>query len=163
MPDLKTLRRRLSTGDYLLASAIVMFALLAIALHNSVSGLGDMATGIRETGAAVESSGRATATEIRASVGRAADAVGALPVVGGPVGDAVRDTADRSAATVERETRINGRLLVQSGRQGEQDVRMTARLVGWLAFLIPTVLLLAQWIPRRLPAWRGEVSTSPSP
>jgi hypothetical protein len=114
-----------------------------------------MATGIKETGVAIERSGKATAGEIRVSVGRAADAVGALPIVGGSVGDAVRDTADRSADAVERETRANGRLLVESGAQGEKDVRTTARLVGWLAFLIPTILLLAQWIPRRLPEWRA--------
>lgn len=149
------LRARLSTGDYLIAAAIVLFALLAMALHSSVSGLGEMATGIKETGVAIERSGKATAGEIRDSVGQAADAVGALPVVGGSVGDAVRDTANRSAQAVERETRANGRLLVESGAQGEADVRTTARLVGWLAFLIPTVLLLAQWIPRRLPAWRA--------
>ena len=149
------LRARLSTGDYLIAAAIVLFALLAMALHSSVSGLGEMATGIKETGVAIERSGKATAGEIRDSVGQAADAVGALPVVGGSVGDAVRDTANRSAEAVERETRVNGRLLVESGAQGEEDVRTTARLVGWLAFLIPTVLLLAQWIPRRLPEWRA--------
>ena len=155
MPDLETIRRRLSTGDYLVAAALVLFAVFAFALHSSVSGLGEMATGIKDTGTAIERSGKATADEIRSSVGRAADAVGSLPVVGGSVGDAVRDTADRSADAVERETAVNGRLLVESGRQGEEDVRTTARLVGWLAFLIPTILLLAQWVPKRLPAWRG--------
>ena len=155
MPDFKTIRARLSTGDYLVAAAILLFAMFGIALHSSVSGLGEMATGIKDTGTAIESSGRATAAEIRSSVGRAADAVGSLPIVGGSVKDAVRETANRSAAAVERETRTNGRLLVESGRQGEEDVRRTALLVGWLAFLMPTILLLAQWVPQRLPAWRG--------
>jgi hypothetical protein len=149
------IRARLSTGDYLVGAALLLFAVLAIALHSSVSGLGEMATGIKETGVAIETSGKATAGEIRESVGNAADAVGALPIVGGRVGDAVRDTANRSAEAVERETRVNGRLLVESGAQGETDVRTTARLVGWLAFLIPAILLLAQWIPRRLPDWQG--------
>ena len=155
MPAFSTIRDRASVGDLLVLAAIVFFAVMAIALHNSVAGLGDMATGMKETGAAIEKSGRATASEIRTSVGRAADAVGALPLVGGSVKDAVRDTADKSADAVERETRANGRMLVESGRQGEEDARTTARLVGWMAFLIPTILLLAQWIPRRLPDWRA--------
>lgn len=155
MPDLNAIRARLSLGDYLVAAAVVLFALLATALHSSVSGLGQMATGLKETGTAIETSGRATAQEIRSSVGRAADAAGALPIVGGTVRDTVRDTGNRSAAAVERETRLNGRLLVESGRQGEIDARTTARLVGWMSFLVPTILLLAQWIPRRLPAWRA--------
>ena len=155
MPSLETIRDRASLGDVLVLAAIVFFAIMALLLHNSVAGLGEMATGLKQTGAEIEQSGRATATEIRTSVGRAADAVGALPLVGGTVKDAVRDTADKSADAVERETRVNGRLLVDSGRQGEEDARTTARLVGWMAFLIPTILLLAQWIPRRLPDWRA--------
>lgn len=151
------LRARLVPGDYLVAGAIVVFAVLGLALHSSIAGLADMAAGLRQTGAAIETSGKETAGEIRRSVGRAADAVGALPVVGGRVGAAVRETADRSADAVERETRLNGRLLVRSGAQGEQDARSTARLVGWLTFLVPTILLLASWLPRRLePGTRGS-------
>jgi hypothetical protein len=155
MPDLKTIRDRASVGDVLVLAAIAFFAVMAILLHNSVAGLGEMATGLKDTGVAIEQSGKTTATEIRTSVGRAADAVGALPLVGGSVKDAVRDTANKSADAVERETRANGRLLVESGRQGEEDARTTARLVGWMSFLIPTILLLAQWLPRRLPEWRA--------
>lgn len=150
------MRRRLITGDYLVAAAVVLFAVLAIALHSSIAGLADMAVGIRQSGQAIETSGKQTADEIRRSVGRAADAAGALPVVGGGVSSALRDTATRSADAVERESRVNGRLLVQSGLQGERDARSTARLVGWMSFLVPTILLLASWLPRRLPELRGE-------
>lgn len=149
------LRARLSTGDYLVAAAIVLFAVLAISLHSSIAGLADMAVGIRQTGEEIRASGKLTADEIRSSVEGVADAVSALPLVGPGVAADVRETARRSADAVETATRENGGLLVQSGRQGEQDARSTARLVGWLAFLVPTILLLAQWIPRRLPAWRA--------
>ena len=155
MPDLRVYLRRLSGGDLAVLGTIAVFALLAVALHSSVSGLGEMAKGIGDTGEAIRSGGEMTAREIRDSVGKAADALGAFPVVGGTVAGRVRDTASTTADLVERETRINGGLLVTAGRQGEKDVRSTARLVAWLAFLIPTVLLLAQWIPRRLPDWRA--------
>jgi hypothetical protein len=141
---------RFTQGDYLVAGAIVVFAVLAVALHSSIAGLADMGAGIRRTGVEIERSGKATAGEIRSSVGKAADAVGALPVVGGSVGSAVRETADRSAAAVERETRISGRELAAAGAQGEEDARSTARLVGWMSFLVPTFLILAAYLPRRL-------------
>lgn len=156
---MSTLRARASIGDVLVLVAIIFFAVMAIQLHNSVAGLGEMATGLKDTGVEIEKSGKATATELRSSVGRAADAVGALPIVGGPVKDAVRDTANKSADAVERETRDNGRQLAAAGRQGEEDARTTARLVGWMSFLIPTILLLFYWIPRRLPHWRAIIDT----
>jgi hypothetical protein len=50
---------------------------------------------------------------------------------------------------VERETRIDGRRLVEAGREGQSDAKRTARLLGWIAFLMPTVLLLAVWLTQR--------------
>lgn len=158
MSEVTAFVRRLSGGDLAILGAIGIFALLAIALHSSIAGLGDMARGLGETGVAIRDGGKSTADEIRESVGEAADALSGFPVVGGTVADRVRATADTTAGLVERETRINGMLLIESGQQGEKDVRSTARLVAWLAFLIPTVLLLAGWIPRRLPAWKAQAA-----
>ena len=54
---------------------------------------------------------------------------------------------------MERESRLDGARLVDAGRQGREQATSIARPVGWLAFLIPTVLLLAVWIPRRIESW----------
>ena len=148
--------RRLPQGavwDVAVAAAIVAFALLALQLSAAISGLGEMADGIRQTGAAIQSSGRATAKEIEGSVGGAADALQGVPFVGAEVARRVREAARRSAEAVERESRIDGARLVDAGRQGREQASTIARPVGWLAFLIPTVLLLAVWIPRRIEAW----------
>jgi hypothetical protein len=141
--------------DLAVLAALVLFAVLAVLLHNSVAGLGDMATGIRETGTSIQASGRSTAGEIRTSVGQTADAIGGVPLVGGEASQAMRRTAQRSAAAIERETRIDGARLMEAGAQGERDARRTAVLLGWLAFLIPAVLIALLWVPRRLPAWRA--------
>jgi hypothetical protein len=37
-----------------------------------------------------------------------------------------------------------------------EDARRTARLIGWFTFLVPTVLLLVQWLPQRMGAGRGR-------
>ena len=155
---------RFSRGDAVVAGALVLFAVLAIALYDSVSGLSEMARGIGDTGAAIRTSGAETANEIRTSVGRAAEAVESIPLVGSNVAGTVRDTAGTTADAVERETRINGQLLIDSGRQGERDAQATARLVGWLAFLVPAILLLVQWVPRRIDDWRRPaVRPGPEP
>ena len=136
--------------DLGVAALIALFAVLALQVHDSISGLAGMARGIRDTGTAIEQSGAATGAEIRESVGAAADALGSVPLLGGGAGDSLRDTATRTAEAVERESRLSGQRLVTAGEQGERDARSTARLVGWLSFLIPTVLLLAQYLPTRV-------------
>ena len=152
------MRERLILGDYLVAGAIVLFAAFAVALHSSVAGLADMAVGIRQTGEEIRTSGKVTAEEIRDSVDAAANAVGSLPIVGPSAAARVRETARRTAGAVESATRENGTLLIQSGVQGEADARSTATLVGWMSFLIPTILILTSWLPRRWPQLRGVIS-----
>lgn len=139
----------LKRGDVVVAALIAIFAVLAIALHNSVTGLGDMAAGMRDTGTAIQRSGASTAGEVRRSVGETADALGGLPIVGGEAASRLRAAGDTTAAAVERETRADGARLVDAGTQGERDARSTARLIGLFAFLAPTVLLLAVWLPER--------------
>jgi hypothetical protein len=143
-------------GDVAVAVLVVLFGWLALQIHNSVADLGDMARGMRDTGTAIQRSGAATADELRQSVGRAADTAEGVPIVGGDVADAVRDTGRRSADSVQRETRADGARLIESGGQGMEDTRRTARLIGWFTFLVPTVLLLVQWLPQRLGAARAR-------
>jgi hypothetical protein len=136
-------------GDIAVLAAIALFGWLALQLHDSVSDMGDMARGIHDTGTAIQASGRATATQIRGSIGDAADAVEPVPLFGADVAQRVRRAGRQSADAVERETRADGTRLVDAGRQGQDDARRTARTLGWLAFVVPTVLLLAIWLPRR--------------
>jgi hypothetical protein len=144
-------------GDVAVLAALVAFAVLAVQLHHSVGGLGDMATGMRETGVSIQASGRSTAGEVRTSVGQVADTLEGVPLVGGEAAAAVRRTAQRSAGAIERETRADGARLAEAGAQGERDARSTARLLGLIAFLIPAVLIALLWIPRRLPVWRAAL------
>jgi hypothetical protein len=148
-------------GDVAVVALIVLFAWLGIRVHDSIAGLGDMARGIQATGASIDRSGRTAAAEVRRSVDGAADAASSVPLVGDRVGAALRDTARSTSNAIEREARATGAQLSASGRDGERDARSTATLVGWLAFLIPTVALLAQAVPHWLRRRRhGSLSWS---
>jgi hypothetical protein len=147
------MRDRLSIGDVAVVGLIVLFAWFGLRVHGSIAGLADMAQGIQDTGTSIQRSGQTAAAEVRRSVGRAADAADQLPIVGAQVGAALRDAADSTAASIERESRTTGAELAESGRQGEDDATETAWLIGWLAFLIPTVALLSHAVPR----WRETV------
>ena len=142
-------------GDAAVLVLIVLFAWLGLRVHDSIGGLEDMARGIEQTGASIQRSGDTAAAEIRRGVGNAASATDQLPIVGPQVGDTLRETAESTAATVQREAQATGAELSASGRQGADDARATARLVGWLAFLVPTVALLAQAVPGWLRRRRG--------
>ena len=149
MKDLPAWLTPRRAGAVAVVACVALFAWLAVLLHDSVDGLGDMAVGIRDTGTAIEQSGRSTAGEIRRSIDGAADAIESVPLFGADVARRVRDVGTRSADAVERETRADGRRLVEAGRDGEREARRTARLLGWLAFLVPSVLLVALWLTRR--------------
>ena len=143
-------------GDIAVVALIVLFAWLGVQVHDSIAGLADMARGIQATGTSIQRAGVNAGGEIRRSVSGAADAAEAVPFVGGRVGSALRDTASSTSASIEREARTTGAQLRASGREGERQALATARLVGWLSFLIPTVALLAVAVPRWTQRWRAH-------
>ncbi len=149
-PDAGRGRRTTLAGDIAVVALILLFAWVGLKVHDSIAGLGDMAKGIQDTGTSLRETGADTGEEIRRGLGGAADAVSAVPLVGGQVADQLRRTGERSAVAVERQARASGGELEAAGRQGREDAQSTARLIGWLAFLVPTVLLLSQALPTRL-------------
>ena len=142
-------------GDVVVVLLIVLFAWVGLRLHDSIAGLGDMARGIQETGTTIRESGESTGAEIRDGLGGAADTISGAPLIGDQLAQELRATGDRSAATVEAQARRAGGELERVGRQGREDAEATAKLVGWMAFLVPTVLLLSQALPTRLRQVRG--------
>src|SRR4029078_7241956 len=91
-------------GDLAVIAAIVGFAWLALALRDSVAELGDMATGIRDNGNAIQSAGRATSREIRDGIGQAADSLASVPLAGEDLRSRVRRTGDRTGGAAEAGT-----------------------------------------------------------
>lgn len=141
---------RVRPGDVVVVVLIALFAWLGLRVHDSIAGLADMAQGMQDTGTSIQRSGKTAAREVRTGVGAAADAADQLPIVGAQLGTGLRDAAESTASSLEREAGATGAELVESGRQGEEDARETAWLIGWLAFLIPTVTLLSQVVPHWL-------------
>lgn len=150
---------RVRPGDVAIVCLIALFAWLGLRVHDSIAGLADMAQGMQDTGTSLQRSGATAAREVRTGVGEAADAADQLPIVGAQLSAGLRDAAERTASSLEREAGATGAELVESGRQGEEDARETAWLLGWLAFLIPTVALLAQAVPH----WLGRRAAQTRP
>jgi hypothetical protein len=127
-PDTPNERGRAVARDSLTLLALFVLAWLALKVHNAVDELAVLGTGVRDTGTAVQD-----------GFGAAADAVSDLPVVGGEVGDALRDAGSGTGGEV-----------ADAGRAGEERVHDLADLLGFLFFAIPASILLVTTLPGRI-------------
>jgi hypothetical protein len=127
-PDTPNERGRAVSRDALTLLTLFVLGWLAIKVHNAVDDLAVLGTGVRDTGDAVQN-----------GFGAAADAVSDLPVVGGEVGDALRDAGEGTGGEV-----------ADAGRAGEEKVHDLANLLGFLFFAIPASILLLLTLPGRI-------------
>ena len=127
-PDTPNERGRAVARDALTLLALFVLAWLALKVHDTVDELAVLATGVRDSGNAVQD-----------GFGAAADAVSGVPVVGGEVGDALRDAGSSTGGNV-----------ADAGQAGEDRVHELANLLGFLFFAIPASILLLTTLPGRI-------------
>ncbi len=127
-PDVPSRRTRAIVGDAVALVLLALAALLAVWVHDAVTGLSVLGAGVKDAGTAIED-GFLTA----------AGAVDGLPLVGDPIADGLRDAGTGS-----------GGELADLGRAGEERVERLALVLGFTTFLLPALLLLAVLLPRRL-------------
>ena len=127
-PDTPNERGRAVARDALTLLALFVLAWLALKVHDTVDKLAVLGTGVRDSGNAVQD-----------GFGSAADAVSGVPVVGGDVGDALRDAGAGTGGNV-----------ADAGRTGEERIHDLANLLGFLFFAIPASILLLTTLPARI-------------
>lgn len=126
-PELPARRTATIARDVATVLAVVLFAVLALRVHDRIDALSGAGRGAQEAGRSVKN-----------GFDSAAGAVGGVPVVGGQLSGALSGAGDATGGEA-----------VKAGRAGEQAAHDAARLLGWLTFLIPTGLLLARVLPPR--------------
>lgn len=127
-PDQLGRRLDLIARDLAVVLAFVVFALIALEVHDAVDRLAVLGEG-------VESAGKGVSGGFEA----AADAVDGTPVVGDDLGDALRAAGQGSGGEVE-----------DLGRGGAGAARDLADLLGVLFFALPAALLLLWALPPRV-------------
>jgi hypothetical protein len=150
MTTLPRLRSRILAGDVAVLLLVVLFAWLGLKVHDGVAELAGLGRGLQDAGTAVQTTSRGAAGSIRDGFNGAADALEGTPVVGGGLAGALRDAGGATAGPLQREGDAQARRLIATGRDGEAKAYRTANLLGWLTFLLPTLLLLARWLPQRM-------------
>src|SRR5918992_3342528 len=137
-PDTADDRGRAVAKDALVLLTLFVLGWLALKVHDAVDQLAVLGTGVRDTGEAVNSGFEA-----------AGDAVSGVPVVGGELGDALRDAGTGTGGEV-----------AQAGRDGEERVHDLADLLGFLFFAIPASILLLATLPGRIRQFRELNATA---
>jgi hypothetical protein len=127
-PDTPNERGRTVARDALTLLALFVLAWLALKVHDTVDKLAVLGTGVRDSGNAVQD-----------GFGAAADAVSGVPVLGGDVGDALRDAGAGTGGNV-----------AEAGTAGEERIHDLANLLGFLFFAIPASILLLTTLPARI-------------
>jgi hypothetical protein len=127
-PDTADDRGRAVAKDALVLLTLFVLAWLALKVHDTVDKLAVLGTGVHDSGAAVED-----------GFGAAADAVSGVPVVGGELGDALRDAGSGTGGKV-----------ADAGAAGEERVHDLANLLGFLFFALPASILLITTLPGRI-------------
>lgn len=127
-PDTADDRGRAVARDALTILTLIVLAWIALKVHDAVDKLAVLGTGVRDTGEAVNSGFEA-----------AGDAVSGVPVVGGELGDALRDAGSGTGGEV-----------ADAGRAGEERVHELADLLGFLMFALPASILVVLTLPGRI-------------
>jgi hypothetical protein len=127
-PDLPGRRLDLIARDLATVLALVLFAKIALEIHDAVDKLAILGEGVESAGNAVTG-----------GFGSAADAVDGTPVVGDDLGDALRGAGEGSGGEV-----------ADLGRGGAGAAHDLADLLGLVFFLLPSALLLLWALPPRV-------------
>jgi hypothetical protein len=127
-PDTADDRGRAVARDALAIITLIVLAWVAIKVHNAVDELAVLGTGVRDSGEVVQTGFES-----------AGDAVDGVPVVGGELGDALRDAGQGTGGNV-----------ADAGREGEERVHDLADLLGFLFFAVPASVLLVLTLPARI-------------
>jgi hypothetical protein len=127
-PDLPGTRARAVARDACVLALLVCFALVGVAVHDTVDGLAVLGAGVRAAGESVQG-----------GFDSAADAVDGVPLVGDDVADGLRGAGEGTGGEVR-----------DLGRSGEDAVHRLANLLGWVTFGLPAAVLLVYALPPRI-------------
>jgi hypothetical protein len=137
-PDVPSRRLSVLLADLAIVVLLVLFAWLGLKVHDAVDRLAVLGEGVRDTG-----------TAVRGGFDSAADAVDDVPLVGGEVADGLRSAGEGTGGNV-----------ADLGRRGEDAVHRLADLLGLVTFLLPSLVLLATMLPRRIALARRLTTAS---
>ena len=127
-PDIPSRRASTLLRDLLTVALLLLFAWIALKVHDAVDRLAVLGEGVNEAGTSVED-----------GFSSAADAVDGTPIVGDDLADGLRSAGEGSGGNV-----------AELGQEGEDRAHRLADMAGLITFFIPATLLLLVVGPGRI-------------
>jgi hypothetical protein len=151
--------RRAATlaGDVSVVLLLCLFAWLGFKVHDGIAQLASVGRGIQESGRAISTTARDTTGAVNGAFDSAGRAVQGVPLVGDSLAGALRSAPRGATQPVREAADAQARRLVAAGREQERQAYRLAKLIGWLTFLVPAILLLSRALPPRV---RGVLQMS---
>jgi hypothetical protein len=137
-PELSGPRNRAILADVVVVALILLFAWLGLTVNDTFDDMASLGRGVESAG-----------TSVRDGFEDAGGLVDDVPVVGGALGDAFSDVGESTGGEA-----------AELGNRGEQAIEDTARLLGWVTFALPTLIVLLWAVPRRVARVRKLTAAS---
>jgi hypothetical protein len=144
--------RRTATlaGDLAVVLLLCLFAWAGVKVHDEIDKLASIGRSIEDSGRGLSAGTRDATNAVGGAFDSAGGSVQGVPLVGGQLAGALRSAGRSVTRPVNRASDAQARKLIAAGREQERQTHRLAKLVGWLTFLIPALLLLARALPSRV-------------
>jgi len=126
--DIPARRATAILSDLLVLLLLVLLAWIGLRVHDAVAEIASVPRGVADSGGAIQRGFES-----------AGDAAGDVPLVGERLAGALRDAGEGA-----------GGQIAETGRQGEQDVKTLANVLGALIFLLSAAVVLSRYLPDRI-------------
>jgi hypothetical protein len=137
-------------GDLAVVLLLCLFAWAGVKVHDEIDRLASIGRSIEDSGRGIAATAHDATGAVRGGFNDAAGSVAGVPLVGGDLAGALREAGRNVSAPVNGAADAQARRLVAAGREQERQTHRVARLVGWLTFLLPALLLLTRAVPTRI-------------
>jgi hypothetical protein len=137
-------------GDLAVVLLLCLFAWAGVKVHAEIDGLASIGRSVADSGRGLAAGAHGATGAVRSGLDDAASAVQGVPLVGGEVAGALRSAGRNVTQPVTGAADAQARRLIAAGREEERQTHRLAKLVGWLTFLLPAVLLLTRALPARV-------------
>lgn len=127
-PELPAQRSRAILGDIAVVALVALFAWLGFTVNDTFDDLASLGRGVEEAG-----------TSVQSGFEDAGGLLGDVPIVGDELDDALTEVGAQTGGNT-----------AALGAEGESAVEDTARLLGWVTFGLPTLVVLLWAVPRRV-------------
>lgn len=143
-------RTRTLTGDLVVVALLIVFAWMGVKTHDAILELTSVGRGIQDSGRAISSTTRNTASAVDGAFADAGNAVDGIPLVGEQLGGTLRGAPSGATSALRATGDEQGGRIVRLGVEQVKKTETAANWAGWLVFLLPTLVLLARFVPDRV-------------